>query len=610
MPDPASRAFVLARLAEHLAGLSRGDAEHATAALQRARRFLDDNADRLLPRGGADRILAAARPLRLADVHASTGGVVIEPGDDAEARIEDGVFELAHLSIAFAAAGRGDLAERLVSHYAGMSEDFDLYPVLDFYEDLCVIELAAQGNVPTRSPGDDGEPQARRLGAPMLLVTSGQVASGKSSIARELADHFGAARTITDRIRDHLVYGVPGRPVHEAGWAEGFEPGFGQRVYGELLRRGELVLATGRSVVLDACFPTRRERDAARALARRMNVPFRFVECRVDSDTQRTRLAERDSEEEEDDAWLAIARDFDESFVPPDELAIGERITVDTSGPIADSVAYVLDALDRSRAGDGRLFLAGAPTPSQTAPLPDPPAAVTFDCWRTLLIETNWTVAHALRVDALRDAAHVAGREVNDEAARQAFDEAWREHMLAWTRGVATGAPEIARHALASLGVETSGAAFDALVVDWQEASHSSGVTALEGARETLKQLADRRIPRGLVCDTGLTPGRVVRRWLAAEGLLDLLDVCAFSDEVGAPKPEARAFRAALTPLGVNPPAAIHVGDLRRTDVAGARALDMGTIRLRAAYDDPGPLPEADEVVDSHRDLARLFEAG
>jgi putative hydrolase of the HAD superfamily len=337
-----------------------------------------------------------------------------------------------------------------------------------------------------------------------------------------------------------------------------------------------------------------------------MEVPFRFVECRVDPDTQRMRLAARDSEGDEG-AWAQIARDFDERFVAPDELAIGERILVDSSGALADSVAYVLDALDRSRTDDGRLFLTGAPASTQRVALPDPPAGVTFDCWRTLLVETNWPAAHARRVDALSTAAREAGHEASREAARQAFDEAWREHMLAWTRGVATGAPEIARHALAALGADMDGSALDALVADWQEASHSSGVEALEGARETLEILAERGIPRGLVCDTGLTPGRVVRHWLDAVGLLDLLDFCAFSDEVGAPKPDARAFRAALVPMGVDPAAAVHVGDLRRTDVAGARALGMGTIRLRAAYDDPGPLPEADEVADSHRDVARLL---
>ena len=133
----------------------------------------------------------------------------------------------------------------------------------------------------------------------------------------------------------------------------------------------------------------------------------------------------------------------------------------------------------------------------------------------------------------------------------------------------------------------------------YEEASHSGRVTALPGARETLEALAQAGVRRALVCDTGLTPGRVVRRHLANLGLLDLLEVLVFSDEVGVPKPDPRTFQAALDPLGVPPAQALHVGDLRHTDILGARSLGMVSVRIRARYDDTSALPEADFVVDS-----------
>jgi len=106
-----------------------------------------------------------------------------------------------------------------------------------------------------------------------------------------------------------------------------------------------------------------------------------------------------------------------------------------------------------------------------------------------------------------------------------------------------------------------------------------------------------------VVCDTGLTPGRVVRRHLERVGLLSLLDVHVFSDEVGVPKPDPRVFRAALAPFGVPPAEAAHVGDLRRTDVAGARGMGMTSVRLCEPHDDEVDLPDADHVV---RGLAEL----
>lgn len=170
---------------------------------------------------------------------------------------------------------------------------------------------------------------------------------------------------------------------------------------------------------------------------------------------------------------------------------------------------------------------------------------------------------------------------------------------------MATGAPEVALWALAELGLREPHPALEHLIGIFQEASHSSRVLALEGARATLAALGRAGIRCALVCDTGLTPGQVVRRHLERHGLLRELSALSFSDEVGVPKPDPRAFRAALEPLGITPERAMDVGDLRRTDVAGARGLGMTSVRICARYDDRSELPEADHVVASHAELQR-----
>ena len=113
----------------------------------------------------------------------------------------------------------------------------------------------------------------------------------------------------------------------------------------------------------------------------------------------------------------------------------------------------------------------------------------------------------------------------------------------------------------------------------------------LDGADATLAYLAERGVRRALVCDTGFNSAGVVRQLLARHGLLDRLEVLVFSDEAGVPKPNPRVFELALGPLGVPPERALHVGDLRRTDVGGARALGMKSVRIRAPYDDPATTP-------------------
>jgi HAD superfamily hydrolase (TIGR01549 family) len=71
---------------------------------------------------------------------------------------------------------------------------------------------------------------------------------------------------------------------------------------------------------------------------------------------------------------------------------------------------------------------------------------------------------------------------------------------------------------------------------------------------------------------------------------------------VGWEKPDVRTFRAALDPLGVDPAAALHIGDQPRSDIAGARATGM-----RAALLDRYGRHGADDLgVPVVRDLVEL----
>jgi putative hydrolase of the HAD superfamily len=235
------------------------------------------------------------------------------------------------------------------------------------------------------------------------------------------------------------------------------------------------------------------------------------------------------------------------------------------------------------------------------------PRAVTFDCWNTLLREEDWREAHRRRTDALLHAARETGARVEAEQATAAFDRAWQRHIDLWEQGVASGARDVAGWAMEALGALTHGATFELLVAHFEHASHSSRVVPVDGAVETVERLAAAGVPCALVCDTGLTPGRVVREHLERLGMIPGLRAQLFSDEVGVPKPNPKIFHAALVALGVAPGGAFHVGDLRRTDVAGARGLGMTSVRLTAAHDDGSPLPEADHVAASHADLRALL---
>jgi putative hydrolase of the HAD superfamily len=239
-----------------------------------------------------------------------------------------------------------------------------------------------------------------------------------------------------------------------------------------------------------------------------------------------------------------------------------------------------------------------------------PLRAVTFDCWGTLIHEHDPAPARAARVAALQEMLARARIEAALADAQAALEAAHRRHVELWQRGLASGAAEMAEWALARFAIEPRERAALAaeLAQPFAEAALAHPVVALAGARETLVHLRERGIRRALICDTGFSPGRVVRRMLDEHGLLELLEVQVFSDEAGVPKPHPSVFLRALDAVEARPAEAAHVGDLRRTDVAGARAVGMRTVRIRDVHDDASEHAEADAVADSHAHLRELLE--
>lgn len=251
------------------------------------------------------------------------------------------------------------------------------------------------------------------------------------------------------------------------------------------------------------------------------------------------------------------------------------------------------------------------------------PHTVTFDCWSTLIHEAGTSHGMSKRVGMIATAAGVA-----DDAARAALGEAWRHHQIHWHRRVAFTARDMTAHTLAVLGLTLEAPGLEDLVRTLEDEALKSEIRALPGAADTLRRLAEAGVRRALICDTGFSPGRVVRQLLARVGLLEHLEVTVFSDEVGVPKPHALPFTTALEALGVPAANAVHIGDLRRSDVAGGRAAGMTTIRLTAHHDDkdagpgkaagvidcvtagcdpPCARPEAHAVAASYADVNRLL---
>ncbi len=123
--------------------------------------------------------------------------------------------------------------------------------------------------------------------------------------------------------------------------------------------------------------------------------------------------------------------------------------------------------------------------------------------------------------------------------------------------------------------------AISATILEIENASLLADLELLPGVRETIPALAAAGYRLGIISDTSLTTGRILRSFLEKDGLLDCFTALTFSDETGYPKPDRRMFESTLAELGADPAQAVHVGDTPRTDIAGAKALGMVDHPLR-----------------------------
>ena len=232
--------------------------------------------------------------------------------------------------------------------------------------------------------------------------------------------------------------------------------------------------------------------------------------------------------------------------------------------------------------------------------------AVTFDLWNTLLTSTPGAVE--IRSRSWREVIVERGLDIGDDLLHGTlsmlptrFDEEWRA-------GRQYGPTEALADCFTAFGDRLASEDRDALAAAFEAASYELKVAPVADAADVLSAVAATGVAVGIISDTTLAVGRHLRTYLDQHRILQHVTFAAFSDEVGVYKPDPAIFRVALDGLGIDDPTTVaHVGDLMRTDVAGARAMGMVTVRFRGVVDDPEDGAEADHVIDRLADLLRVL---
>ena len=233
--------------------------------------------------------------------------------------------------------------------------------------------------------------------------------------------------------------------------------------------------------------------------------------------------------------------------------------------------------------------------------------AVTFDLWQTLIADTP-------ELDAMRTGYRTentvkllsqTGYTIELPEVQQAHAVIWRECARGWEKAIDLPFKHQVSDYLELIRPGLSGsvpaATFDAITDAYAAAALVYPPTVIAGADRVLAGIRARGCRLGLICNTGRTPGFILRQLLTGYGIMESLDVALFSDETIVRKPDARIFAQALQQLDARPENSLHVGDDPVTDIAGARGAGMSAVWIRrpqcaepqclAAIDDVSHLP-------------------
>jgi putative hydrolase of the HAD superfamily len=230
--------------------------------------------------------------------------------------------------------------------------------------------------------------------------------------------------------------------------------------------------------------------------------------------------------------------------------------------------------------------------------------AVTFDFWNTLVYEERGEV-RGRRFEAWAGILEEAGFACEREQLGAVFDHTWERYVESWNANQQYLAAQAAEDGIEKLGFDVPAEVRQALIDAYSLAGEQAGLHVTDGVGDAIQGLKDAGLRVGIVCDVGFTGSTTLRNHLIKAGLLPLFDHWSFSDEVGAYKPSPVIFEHALAGLGDPAPERVaHVGDLRRTDIAGALSMGMVAVRYTGVFDDDSATePEGHHVLASHRDL-------
>ncbi len=159
----------------------------------------------------------------------------------------------------------------------------------------------------------------------MLIVICGLPGTGKSTLAKAVAERINAVHISSDSIRMKML--------KERTYSDKEK----EKVYEAMFAEAEGLLKDRKNVILDATFYKKELREKARRISMKVGTGFLIVECVTHEGLLRERLFARKKEKSESEADFAVYKKVKGIFEPIEE----KHLVADTSLPLEKQVQLV-----------------------------------------------------------------------------------------------------------------------------------------------------------------------------------------------------------------------------------------------------------------------------
>ncbi len=235
------------------------------------------------------------------------------------------------------------------------------------------------------------------------------------------------------------------------------------------------------------------------------------------------------------------------------------------------------------------------------------PFGISFDFWNTLYGNGDEPKRHDLRVDYF---SKIVSNYIKTDrfSIEKVFKASTEFFIYEWQNNYRTpSAHERIQYMSKLLSVQFEKSDVDKICAYFGHLIFSVPPQNTSINLNIVRQLAV-NYPLALISDTGYISGMYIREFLRKEDIISSFKSLVFSDEQEFCKPHTSVFQKTCKKLNIPCSQLIHIGDLEKTDIKGAK--DSGSIGIRYTGWNNGPPDDsqADHIINNYNDLLHTIK--